>query len=55
MRATARDADGRRTRTDTWFYALGSGYTAWERFDHNRIKLEPEKKTWKPGETRARS
>ena len=30
-----------------------SGYTAWERYDHNRITLEPEKKTWKPGETRA--
>ena len=50
MRATARDAEGRRTRTDAWFYALGRGYTAWERFDHNRIKLEPERKTWKPGE-----
>ena len=33
------------------FYALGTGYTAWERFDHNRITLEPERKTWKPGET----
>jgi uncharacterized protein YfaS (alpha-2-macroglobulin family) len=50
VRATARDAQGHRTRTDTWFYGIGPGYTAWERYDHNRIKLEPEKKTWKPGE-----
>jgi uncharacterized protein YfaS (alpha-2-macroglobulin family) len=50
LRATARDAEGHRTRTDTWFYGVGPGYTAWERYDHNRIKLEPEKKTWKPGE-----
>ncbi|HET9371320.1 MAG TPA: MG2 domain-containing protein [Vicinamibacterales bacterium] len=42
--------DGRRARTDTSFYALGKGYTAWQRFDHNRITLEPEKKSWKPGE-----
>ncbi len=51
VRAVATDADGRSTRTDTSFYGLGKGYTAWERFDHNRITLEPEKKTWKPGET----
>ena len=51
--------DGQRTPTAAGrgptraFYALGQGYTAWERFDHNRITLEPERKTWKPGETRA--
>lgn len=50
LRATAKDADGKRTRTDTSLYALGRGYTAWERYDHNRIKLEPEQKTWKPGD-----
>jgi uncharacterized protein YfaS (alpha-2-macroglobulin family) len=49
--ATAKDAEGRSTTTRTWFYAVGSGYTAWERYDHNRIDLVPEKKTWKPGET----
>ncbi len=36
---------------DSSFYGLGKGYTAWQRYDHNRITLEPEKKTWKPGET----
>ncbi|HUL74887.1 MAG TPA: MG2 domain-containing protein [Vicinamibacterales bacterium] len=50
LHAVASDADGRSTRTDSWFYGLGKGYTAWERFDHNRITLEPEKKTWKPGD-----
>ncbi|MEO8482015.1 MAG: MG2 domain-containing protein [Acidobacteriota bacterium] len=48
--ATARDAAGHTTKTETSFYALGKGYTAWQRYDHNRITLTPEKKTWKPGE-----
>jgi hypothetical protein len=50
LRAIARVADNHTTRTETSFYGLGKGYTAWERFDHNRFTLEPEKKTWKPGE-----
>ncbi len=49
--ATADDGQGRSTRTRTWFYAVGDGYTAWERYDHNRIDLIPEKKTYSPGET----
>ena len=48
---TATDAEGRSTTTRTSFYAIGSGYTAWERYDHNRIDLVPEKKTYRPGET----
>ena len=51
LTATARDKEGRSTRTITSFYAVGAGYTAWERYDHNRIELVPEKKTYKPGET----
>ncbi|MBP8274313.1 MAG: hypothetical protein KAY59_07755, partial [Acidobacteria bacterium] len=51
VRATATDAAGRTTRTDLDFYVIGAGYTAWERFDHNRIELTPEHQTWKPGET----
>jgi uncharacterized protein YfaS (alpha-2-macroglobulin family) len=51
LTATARDEAGHATKTETSFYALGKGYTAWQRYDHNRITLEPEKKTWKPGET----
>ncbi len=49
--ATASDAEGRSTTTRTWFYAIGAGYTAWERYDHNRIDLVPEKKSYRPGET----
>ena len=48
--AVARDAEGRSTTTKTGFYSLGSGYTAWERFDHNRITLVPEKATYRPGD-----
>jgi alpha-2-macroglobulin len=49
--AKATDAEGRSTTTRTWFYAVGAGYTAWARYDSNRIDLVPEKKTFKPGET----
>ena len=49
--ATGSDGQGRKTTTRTWFYALGAGYTAWQRYDHNRIDLIPEKQTYKPGET----
>ena len=51
VRAIATDADGRSTRTELHFYALGAGYTAWKRYDSNRIELTPEHKTWKPGDT----
>ncbi|MEO8071247.1 MAG: alpha-2-macroglobulin family protein, partial [Acidobacteriota bacterium] len=51
LTAVARDAEGHTTRTETSFYGLGKGYTAWQRFDNNRITLEPEKKTWSPGDT----
>lgn len=49
--ATASDAGGRTTTTRAWFYAIGAGYTAWPRYDHNRIDLIPEKQTYRPGET----
>ncbi|MCU1245535.1 MAG: yfhM2, partial [Acidobacteria bacterium] len=49
--ATASDAAGHSTSTRLMFYATGGGYTAWQRYDHNRIDLVPEKKTYKPGET----
>lgn len=51
LRATAKDSDGRWTTSATSFYVLGPGYTAWERHDHNRIDLVPEKKRYRPGET----
>ncbi|HUJ14908.1 MAG TPA: MG2 domain-containing protein [Thermoanaerobaculia bacterium] len=49
--AHATDAQGRSTTSRAWFYAVGAGYTAWARYDSNRIDLVPEKKTYKPGET----
>jgi uncharacterized protein YfaS (alpha-2-macroglobulin family) len=48
--ARAEDDEGRSTTTRSWFYAVGQGYTAWAREDHNRIELVPEKKTYRPGE-----
>jgi hypothetical protein len=50
LNATGRTNDGRMAVTTTSFYVLGEGYTAWARFDHNRIELVPERKTYKPGE-----
>jgi uncharacterized protein YfaS (alpha-2-macroglobulin family) len=49
--ARAEDGEGRSTTTRMSFYAIGEGYTAWERNDHNRIELVPEKTNYKPGET----
>ncbi len=52
LEAIAREAGTKRfTRTRTAFYALGDGYTAWARFDHNRIELVPERRSYKPGDT----
>ena len=51
LEARADDDAGRFALTTTSFYALGNGYTAWARFDHNRIDLVPEHKTYKPGDT----
>jgi uncharacterized protein YfaS (alpha-2-macroglobulin family) len=51
LEAKGTGADGRFATTRATFYVVGEGYTAWQRFDHNRIELTPEKQTWKPGET----
>ena len=51
LTATARDPEGRSTVTTASFYALGPGYTAWTRYDHNRIDLVPERATYRPGDT----
>ena len=50
VRATARDG-AYTSSTRLPFYAIGSGYTAWARYDHNRVDLVPERETYKPGET----
>ena len=49
--ASATDPEGRVSTTEWEFYAEGAGYTAWQRYDHQRIDLVPEKRTWKPGES----
>jgi len=49
--ATAKDAEGRSTTTRAYLYAVGAGYTAWARYDNNRIDLIAEKQTYRPGET----
>jgi len=51
LRAKASAEGGRSTTSAVSFYVLGAGYTAWARYDHNRIDLVPEKKTWRPGDT----
>jgi alpha-2-macroglobulin len=51
LTARAQDSGGRSTVTSTSFYAVGDGYTAWTRYDHNRIDLVPERATYKPGDT----
>jgi uncharacterized protein YfaS (alpha-2-macroglobulin family) len=51
LTATGRGGDAAIAVTRSSFYALGDGYTAWARHDHNRIDLVPERRTWKPGDT----
>ena len=51
LEVRGRGADERSALTRTSFYVLGDGYTAWARYDHNRIDLVPERQTYKPGDT----
>ena len=51
LEARAAAGEQRYTVTRETFYALGAGYTAWRRYDHNRIDLVAERATYKPGET----
>ena len=51
LEARGRGDAGRTAVTRTSFYVLGDGYTAWARFDHNRIDLVPERQTYRPGDT----
>ncbi len=51
LTAEGQDPSGRRTLSEVSFYAVGSGYVAWEREDDDRIQLVPDASRYKPGET----
>ena len=51
LEARAQADQGRYAVTRESFYALGRGYTAWQRYDHNRIDLVADRSTYKPGDT----
>ncbi len=51
IRANAKDSKGNIARSEAYAYAYGGGYSAWERADDDRLKLETNKKTYKPNET----
>jgi len=50
LRASSKDSKGHILKSGFGFYCIGEGFTAWERYDHNRIDIVPEKKELKPGE-----
>ena len=49
--AASADPEGRAIKSSSDFYAYGAGPAGWEHYDHDRIDLIPDKKTYKPGET----
>ena len=51
IRASARDLRGNLIRSETYFYATGTGYVAWERADDDRVELVAERDRYAPGET----
>lgn len=51
LRATSQDVRGNALRTETYLYASGEGYVAWQRDNDDRINLVPEKTDYAPGET----
>ena len=48
--ATAEDEAGRKARSAAGFYVYGGGPAGWEHYDHDRIDLVSDKKSYKPGE-----
>lgn len=50
LRVSSKDDRGHILKSGFGFYCIGEGFTSWERYDHNRIDIVPEKKELKPGE-----
>ena len=51
LRATSQDVRGNAIRTETYLYASGEGYVAWQRDNDDRIDLVPGQTDYAPGET----
>ncbi len=51
IRAESTDNRGNPVRTESYFYATGRGYVAWNRRDDDRIDLVTDKGKYRPGET----
>ena len=51
VQARSQDLRGNTIRTETYVYATGSGYVAWQRDNDDRIDLVPERTDYAPGET----
>jgi len=51
LRAAARDAKGRATRTAVQVYATGPGYVPWKLENQSRLELVPDRESYRPGET----
>ncbi len=51
IQVQGKDGRGNEIVSDTYFYASGSDYVAWERSDDDRIELIADAKKYKPGQT----
>lgn len=51
LHASSRDSKGRILYADSYFYATGEDYVAWERGDDDRIELISDQTSYKPGQT----
>ncbi|MBU0516152.1 MAG: hypothetical protein KJ621_15420, partial [Proteobacteria bacterium] len=49
--AESQDKAGRKVAASMRFYAFGSGVAGWQRYDHDRIDVIADKKTYAPGQT----
>jgi len=50
IRASGTDTKKNEVITETYFYASGSDYVSWARYDDNKVDLVTDKKEYKPGD-----